>query len=85
MKTIALLAVLFAGSAFAQEYISATDDAIARANRMVDAREAQYQRSMNAVKIETPRVSDDAVYGKGQEYTIVTLPDGKTASALTFK
>ena len=85
MKTIALLAVLLAGNAFAQEYISATDDAIARANRMVDAREAQFQRTMNAGKIETPRVSDDAVYGKGQDYTIVTLPSGKTATALTFK
>lgn len=39
----------------------------------------------DAPKLETPKVPDDAVYGKGQDYTIVTLPSGKTATALTFK
>jgi hypothetical protein len=31
-----------------------------------------------------PPPSDEAVYGRGQSFTIVNLPNGQTATAITF-
>ena len=82
MKTIALLAVLFAGNAFADT----ADDISARVHRMAADREAQYQAVMSRPSALSEVKADPSAYQSSKvDYTIVTLPDGKTASALTFK
>lgn len=83
MKTITLLAVLFAGTAFAASPF--WDSSKSSYDNLSSGLTPNVVTITDSPKIETPKVSDDAVYGKGQDFTIVTLPDGKTATALTFK
>jgi predicted dehydrogenase len=83
MKTIALLAVLFAGNAFAAPGFEQADldrdlaKAQAYADRMQSA-------PLNHLW-EAAKADPSAYQSSKVDYTIVALPDGKTASALTFK
>jgi hypothetical protein len=82
MKTITLLAVLFASSAFAAPVFTDADvnEAIENQRRfregMSKNQATDYISSAPSIEASKPMKVD---------YTIVTLPDGKTATALTFK
>jgi hypothetical protein len=84
MKTIALLAVLFAGSAFGEPIFTASDydrmsaDSVALSKQLSSAREGGPYIPSNAEACRPVKPTQ-------VDYTIVTLPDGQTASALTFR
>jgi hypothetical protein len=82
MKTIALLAVLFAGSAFGASGVN-VDDFVNEA--MANSRRLHDDIRSNATDLVSSQPSIEAGKPMKVDYTIVTLPDGKTASALTFK
>jgi len=81
MKTIALLAVLFAGSAFGAQVFTDADVNEAIENQ----RRFREDIRSNATDLVSSQPSIEASKPMKVDYTIVTLPDGKTASALTFK
>jgi hypothetical protein len=82
MKTIALLAVLFAGNAFAGPIFTQADlDRITDENRRFSEGLSKHQ----ATDYISSAPSIEASKPMKVDYTIVTLPDGKTATALTFK
>ena len=80
MKTmLTLIAMLLAGNAVAGEHILDVDKIMAE-------REAQYQRLQAGPKMsDTIRSNDEAAAPMKVDYSLITLPDGKTASVLTFK
>jgi hypothetical protein len=83
MKTIALLAVLFAGSAFGG-YLSGDDP-----DYWTKSVQRNYPEPASQSRIFASTPSNEEacrpVKPTQVDYTIVTLPDGQTASALTFK
>lgn len=83
MKTIALLAVLLAGNAFGASQF--WDSSKSSYDNLSSGLTPNVVTITDSPKLETPKVPDAAIYGKGQDYTIVTLPNGQTATALTFK
>ncbi len=80
MKTMPILiAVLLANRALAGEHILDVDKIMAE-------REALYQRLQAGPNIsDTINSSDEAAKPMKVDYSLITLPDGKTASVLTFK
>jgi hypothetical protein len=80
MKTIPILiAMLLVGNVVAGEHILDVDKIMAE-------REALYQRLQAGPKMtDTIRSNDEACRPTKVDYSIITLPDGKTASVLTFK
>jgi len=83
MKAIIPLAVLaMGGSAFAASPF--WDSSKSSYENLSSGLTPNVVTITDAPKVETPQVSDDAIYGKGQDFTIVNLPDGKTATAITF-
>jgi hypothetical protein len=81
MKAILALAVLaMAGSCFADR----ADDNAAYANRVGEERRTMFSTA-DKIKPETYRPDPSAYQSSKVDYTIVTLPSGKTATALTFK
>jgi hypothetical protein len=82
MKTmLTLIAMLLVGNAVAEPVFTPAD-----VDRIVAEREARYQRLQAGPKMsDTIRPNDEAASPMKVDYSIVTLPDGKTASVLTFK
>jgi hypothetical protein len=81
MKTIIVIAALaISGSCFAdsQDEIMATVNRIDAANRARDV-------ALDKIKPETYRPDPSVYQAPKVDFTIVTLPSGKTATALTFK
>jgi hypothetical protein len=84
MKTIIVIAAMvISGSCFADS----ADDILAFVNRSAANREATYQSMMSRPihGWEAAKADPSAYQSSKVEYTIVTLPSGKTATALTFK
>jgi hypothetical protein len=83
MKAILALAVLvMAGSAFGASGVN-VDDFVNEA--MANSRRLHDDIRSNATDFVSSQPSIEASKPMKVDYTIVTLPDGKTASALTFK
>jgi hypothetical protein len=77
MKTmLILLAMLVAESAFADGYKPLTAD---------EARKEVEKAPAYTPHIDLTSVNSEASKPAKVDYSIVTLPDGKTASVLTFK
>lgn len=80
MKAIIPLAVMaMAGSAFADR----ADEILAHVNAISAENEALYQRIHTPIP-DMSHINDAACKPSKVDYTIYTLPDGKTASALTY-
>jgi hypothetical protein len=100
MKTIALLAVLFAGSAFAGNYDFAAADAALRDPKnigsnyrpqrpempdpVLEARKAAANRTLYVPRPDAPDAPVATSRRSNVDLTIVNLPGGRTATALTY-
>lgn len=82
MKTIlTLVAMILVGNAVAEPIFTPAD-----VDKIVAEREARYQRLQAGPKMSDSIPSNiEAASPMKVDYSIVTLPDGKTASVLTFK
>lgn len=82
MKTmLTLIAMLVAGSAFGEPIFTEED-----MHRISQENRAFYDRLSSGPKMsDSIRSNDEASKPMKVDYSIVTLPDGKTASVLTFK
>jgi hypothetical protein len=94
MKTIALLAVLFVGNAFAGDYDFAAADSALRDPQNIGNNYRPHRPEMPDPVLEARKAAaNQAPYvptpdapprPSSTSYTIVNLPDGRTATALTF-
>ena len=85
MKTmLTLIAMFLVGNAFAGDYVESSREIIARMKPKMPDVVAEAKKSSTA---QTPYVPtpDKPSTASSTSYSIITLPDGKTASVLTFK
>jgi hypothetical protein len=97
MKTTILIAMLLVGNAFAQHYDFAAADAALRDPKNIGNNCPAVQRPQmpDVVAEAKKRMENQAPYvptpdnpssrSSSTSYSIITLPDGQTASVLTFK
>jgi hypothetical protein len=87
MKTMPILiALLLVGNAFGWEAVERSDETIARLHPR-PAVPGGIEMAEKAAKAQTPYVPtpEKPPSPSSTSYSLITLPDGKTASVLTFK
>lgn len=79
-----LIAMLLVGNAFAGDYVESSREIIARMKPQMPDVVAEAKKSMAAQAPYVP-TPDKPSSASSTSYSIITLPDGQTASVLTFK